>query len=128
MRHRFLLLNDFQAGGMLSQWNLSSPDSQSLPRPSFLLIDRWTKELQCLITNFHLEGLVHGDLRDANILCKEEYVMLLDFDWGGKDGEVFYPTENLNNELQEGRVSDDLRITKEDDRRVLGKTLAKLYV
>ena len=53
--------------------------------------------------NFHLEGLVHGDLRDANILCKEEYVMLLDFDCGGKDGEVF-------------------------DRRVLGKTLAKLYV
>ena len=90
--------------------------------------DRWAKELQCLMDNFHLEGLVHGDLQDANILCKEESVMLLDFDWGGKDGEVFYPTENLNNELQEGRVSDDLGITKEDDRRVLGKTLAKLYV
>ena len=80
--------------------------------------DRWTKELQRLMDNFHLEGLVHGDLRDANILCKEESVMLLDFDWGGKDGEVFYPTENLNNELQEGRVSDDLRITQ---RRMIGE-------
>ncbi|KAK2459838.1 hypothetical protein APHAL10511_008159 [Amanita phalloides] len=76
--------------------------------------DRWAKELRCLMDRFHLEGFVHGDLRDANIFCKEESVMLLDFDWGGKNGEVFYPTANLNNELQEGRVSDDLRITKDD--------------
>ena len=89
--------------------------------------DHRAKELQHLMDNFHLKGFVHGDLRDANILCKEKSVMLLDFDWGGKDGEVFYPTWNLNNELQEGRVSNDLRITKEDDRRVLRKTLAKLY-
>jgi len=88
--------------------------------------DRWTDELQRLVDNFHAEGLVHGDLRDANIICKEDCMMLIDFDWGGKDGEVFYPMTNLNDELQQGRVSDDLRITKEDDRRVLRKTLAKL--
>jgi len=88
--------------------------------------ERWTDELQCLMDNFHAEGLVHGDLRDANIICKEDRVMLIDFDWGGKDGEVFYPRANLNDELQQGRASDDLRITKEDDRRVLRKTLAKL--
>ena len=52
--------------------------------------------------------------------------MLIDFDWGGKEGEVSYPMLNLNAELLEDRVSDDLRITKEDDRRVLKNTLAKL--
>lgn len=45
--------------------------------------DRWTNELQKLMDTFHSAGLVHGDLRDANILCKEGSVMLIDFDWGG---------------------------------------------
>ena len=87
---------------------------------------RWTEELQSLVCNFHLEGLVHGDLRAVNILCREDSVMVIDFDWGGEDGEVFYPTANLNDELREGRLFNDLKITKEDDRRVLRNTLAKL--
>ncbi|KAF8224895.1 hypothetical protein L208DRAFT_1380904 [Tricholoma matsutake] len=48
--------------------------------------DRWTEELQRLMDCFHVEGLVHGDLRAANILCKEDSMRLIDFDWGGKDG------------------------------------------
>ena len=76
--------------------------------------------------NFHSKGLVHGDLRDPNILCNGESVMLVDFDWGGKDGEALYPTGNLNYELLEGRASNNLRITKADDWRVLEKTLAKV--
>ena len=89
--------------------------------------NRWAEELKCLVDKIHSKGLVHGDLRDANILCKGDSLMLVDFDWGGKDGEVFYPTGNLNHELREGRASNNnLRITKEDDRRVLGRTLAKL--
>ena len=52
--------------------------------------------------------------------------MLVDFDWGGKVGEVSYPTLELNPELLEGRSSDDLKITKDDDVRVLTKTLDKL--
>lgn len=47
--------------------------------------DRWTKELQHLVENFHSRG---RDLRDPNILCNGESVMLVDFDWGGKDGEA----------------------------------------
>jgi len=89
-------------------------------------LDRWKKELQDLVDKFHSAGLVHGDLRDANILCKEESMWLIDFDWGGKDGEAFYPTAMLNPELLDGRMSNDLRITKEDDDRVLKKTLSKL--
>jgi serine/threonine protein kinase len=88
--------------------------------------DHWMAELQGLMDSFHEKDLVHGDLRDANIICKNDSVMLIDFDWGGKEGEVSYPTSNLNAELLKGRVSDDLRITKEDDRRVLKNTLAKL--
>ncbi|KAK2463915.1 hypothetical protein APHAL10511_004087 [Amanita phalloides] len=86
---------------------------------------RWIAELEGLVADFHGKDLVHGDLRDSNIMCEGDSMMLLDFDWAGKDGEVFYPTGNLNDELLQGRVSKDLRITKEDDRRVLKITLDK---
>ncbi|KAI6006868.1 hypothetical protein EDD15DRAFT_2394136 [Pisolithus albus] len=88
--------------------------------------DRWANELRQLMDKFHSEGLVHGDLRDANMLFKEDSVMLINFDWGGIDGEVSYATGNLNNELLEGRVSSDLKITQEDDKRILERTLEKL--
>jgi hypothetical protein len=52
-------------------------------------------------------------------------VKVVDFDWGGKDGEVSYPMPNLNPELTQGRSSGDLRITKADDSRILSNTLAK---
>jgi len=83
-------------------------------------------KLQELMDSFHRKGFVHGDLRDVNIICKNDSVMLIDFDWGGKEGEASYPTSNLNDELLRGRVSGDLGITKEDDRRVLKNTLARL--
>ncbi|KAN0139205.1 hypothetical protein V8E53_002706 [Lactarius tabidus] len=88
--------------------------------------DRWTEELMRLVRTFHAENFVHGDLRDANILCKDATVMLVDFDWGGKVGEATYPTLDLIPELLEGRTSDGLKITKDDDLRVLRKTLDKL--
>ena len=68
--------------------------------------DRWTAELQGLMDSFHEKDLVHGDLRDANIISKNDIVMLIDFDWGGKEGHVSFPTSNLNAaELLQGRVS-----------------------
>ena len=88
---------------------------------------RWASELKQLIGEFHEEGLVHGDLRDANMISGDEHILILvDFDWGGKDGQVFYPTPNLNDELLVGRVSDNPKITKVDDIRVLNLTLNKL--
>jgi hypothetical protein len=39
MRHRFLLLNNFLVGGVLSRWNISSLESQSLTRPYSLLTE-----------------------------------------------------------------------------------------
>ncbi|KAH9047773.1 hypothetical protein EDB84DRAFT_1460146 [Lactarius hengduanensis] len=88
--------------------------------------DRWVKELEHLVSDFHAKNLVHGALRDANIICKGDSLMLIDFDWGGRVGEASYPTLELNPELLEDRTSDDLRITKDGDVRVLTKTLGKL--
>ena len=88
---------------------------------------RWASELKQLVNEFHEEDLVHGDLRTENMISGDEYtLMLVDFDWGGKDGQVSYPTLNLNDELLVDRVSDDLKITKVDDIRVLNLTLKKL--
>ena len=88
---------------------------------------RWASELKQLVNEFHEEDLVHGDLRDANMISGDEYTLkLIDFDWGGKDGQVLYPTPNLNDELLVGRASDNLKITKVDDIRVLNLTLKKL--
>ena len=43
----------------------------------------------------HGGGLVHGDVRGVNMMKStkngETVIMLLDFDWAGKDGEVQYP-------------------------------------
>lgn len=61
-------------------------------------------------------------------MCEGERVYLLDFDWGGKEGEAEYPTASLNPELTEGRRSGDLKIRKEDDERILRRTLDKLNV
>ena len=89
---------------------------------------RWQQELQEVMTQFHGENLVHGDLRDTNIIVeKDDRVLLIDFDWGGKDGETVYPRWpwDLNLALQDGRTHNDLRIRKEDDERILAYAFSK---
>ena len=72
------------------------------------------------------ENLVHGDLRDMNIIIKkDEQVLLVDFDWRGKDGKTVYPWWDLNLELQDGRTHNDLRIQKEDNERILAYAFSK---
>lgn len=90
------------------------------------LCNEWIDELQKLVQSFHDKGLVHGDLRESNILCDGEDVVLIDFDWGGRVGEAAYPFVRLSSELTNGRDSTDLKITKDDDRRVLHNTLEQL--
>ncbi|KAH9167048.1 hypothetical protein EDB89DRAFT_2127435 [Lactarius sanguifluus] len=87
---------------------------------------RWKQELVNLMGSFHAKNLVHGDLQDDNIICRGDSVILVDFDWGGKVGEASYPTLALNPELLDGRESDGLIITMDDDVRVLRKTLDKM--
>ncbi|KAF8551037.1 hypothetical protein OG21DRAFT_1513328 [Imleria badia] len=85
-------------------------------------IEEWKKELEELVQSFHDLGYVHGDLRSPNIFCDGEKVKLLDFDWGGKQGDVYYPEGPLNPDLERGREMSNLEITKDDDIRVLRQT------
>lgn len=89
-------------------------------------IGDWAKELQVLIRSFHDKNFVHGDLRCPNIICDGEKVMIVDFNWAGKEGEVSYPRGQLASELTDGRSRNDRKITKDDDLRVLCKTLKHL--
>ncbi|KAF8333626.1 uncharacterized protein EI90DRAFT_3015465 [Cantharellus anzutake] len=88
--------------------------------------EKWADELCKLMQIFHDANFVHGDLREPNILCSEDKVMLIDFDWGGKVGEVQYPSQRLCPELMDGRGDEDLEIKKADDVRILGNTLQTL--
>ncbi|KAF8551667.1 hypothetical protein OG21DRAFT_1486834 [Imleria badia] len=87
--------------------------------------DKWINRLNEVVEELHKNGFVHGDLRPPNILCdpKSDRVMLLDFDWGGKAGDACYPHRRLNPQLTEGRDMSSLKITEDDDKRVLNKTL-----
>lgn len=88
----------------------------------------WVSWLEELVKSFHKAELVHGDLRSPNIICNKNGPMVIDFDWAGKVGEVSYPPGPLNPELTDGRESNDLKITKDDDLRVLHKTLKDLQL
>jgi len=92
---------------------------------------RWNHDLTRLVELFHDEELVHhdGDLREANFvspLKEPEKVMLVDFDWGGESGKVSYPTWMLNPFLIEGMPTKSLRITKQNDIRVLEAAMQRL--
>lgn len=86
------------------------------------------KDIRALVKGFHDEGWVHGDLRDVNILCTQDRFWLIDFDWGGKDGEVEYPTGNLALQLTSGRKAKDWKIRREDDLRALYQMFTCLEV
>ncbi|KAN0093333.1 hypothetical protein V8E55_004117 [Tylopilus felleus] len=92
------------------------------PAPAHLrnkLID----DLENMVKTMHDKDYVHGDLRPPNFLCVEDGIKVLDFDWGGKVGEVRYPHTRLHPQLRTGRDMSRLEITKEDDIRVLKVTL-----
>ena len=111
--------------GVAMEYILTGVPLRSIPK-DHVKRPRWQQELQEVVTQFHGENLVHGDLRDTNIIVEnDERVLLVDFDWGGKDGETAYPRWDLNSELQDGRTHNDLRIRKEDDERILAYTFSK---
>ena len=70
-------------------------------KPFFTLEDRASISTQLrqmvteLVASFHAQNLVHGDIRDNNLLVRFKggklEMKLIDFDWGGREGEVRYP-------------------------------------
>ena len=93
--------------------------------------EEWEKEIRGLVGKFHEQGLVHGDLRLANFVISKDKdrrrIFLIDFDWGGKEGEVVFPHEQLIEELgiQNHRLR-DRKITKEHDLGCLERVLEAL--
>ena len=51
-----------------------------------------------------------GELLDANIICAEDAMMVIAFDWAGKaaGGQATYPHLRLNRDLLGGCASKDL--------------------
>jgi serine/threonine protein kinase len=47
--------------------------------------------IKVIVTSFHAQNFVHGDIQDSNLLVHMDEMKLIDFDWGGKEGEVRYP-------------------------------------
>lgn len=89
-------------------------------------VKKWEEEIWGLVHEFHGIGLVHGDLRLANFVFPKDLqkMQLVDFDWGGKDGEVTFPYNVLTPEL--GVPDDgflDRTITKDHDTKCLEKVL-----
>jgi hypothetical protein len=50
------------------------------------------ESLRAALSMLHDRGLVFGDLRPPNILLWNDGIMLVDFDWCGKEGEARYPS------------------------------------
>jgi len=78
--------------------------------------------------SFHSRGQVHGDSRDATLLCDGEKLVLVDFDWVGKAGKISYPTALLNPELYAVcHTAEDLKIRERNDIGILGTTLDNIW-
>ncbi|CAG8522051.1 13719_t:CDS:2, partial [Acaulospora colombiana] len=81
-------------------------------------------EIRQIVTALHGRGFVHGDIRGVNMMTRHRWestsgtknIVLLDFDWAGREGIVTYP-EGVNGTsiLRHGEVKDGKHIRKEHD-------------
>lgn len=70
-------------------------------------------KLNEIVSEFHESDFVHGDLRGNNILVKEDEFKIIDFDFGGKIGEAFYPI-TLNMGINWAPCVDRLKFIQKD--------------
>ncbi|KAG5633994.1 hypothetical protein H0H81_003982 [Sphagnurus paluster] len=69
------------------------------------------EQLRAALAEMHQKHMVHGDIRDTNVMLNMDVAgnprfMILDFDWAGQVGEVKYP--KLVNREPELRRPDDV--------------------
>jgi serine/threonine protein kinase len=81
--------------------------------------ENWMEDIDKVITHLHGKGYVHGDLRPPNFIVSDGKLLLVDFDWGGKDREARFPRKELNPTLG---VKGGTVITREHDERVKNDT------
>jgi len=107
-------------------------DVAELDPESFSTLDSWKGNIGGLVKDFHRMGLIHGDLRLPNFIFTKDgppRMLLVDFDLGGRVGQVCFPRGELAEELRplDGQVERlDRPITKDDDDRVLAGTFQRL--
>ena len=76
-------------------------------------------QVKAMVDKLHKSGYVFGDLRPPNVMFSERKAFSVDFDWAGKDGTTFYPTE-LGEGITKCCEGRDLRpIEKEHDLALL---------
>ena len=74
--------------------------------------------LENAVKEMHSQDYVHGDLRTPNILVKDNKVFIVDFDWAGKEGEVFYSLLNpaaFDSECEKEGIRSGQQILKNHD-------------
>jgi len=85
---------------------------------------RWLEEMDKMVAAIHGAGYVHGDLRPPNFVVDGKKLLLIDFDWGGNEGDAMFPDIELQRIIRIDR--NDTMITKEHDQRVLVHMKAEL--
>jgi hypothetical protein len=78
--------------------------------------ESWLKDIDNVVEKFHAQGYVHGDLRPPNFIVNGDKLLLIDFDWGGNEGEATFPRKRLHFILRDNRR--ETQITREQDERV----------
>ena len=82
--------------------------------------ESWKMDIDTIVKAFHAEDYVHGDLRPPNLIVNGGRLLVIDFDWGGKEGAATFPQERLHEILRPGRWVK--YITKSDDESVVAYT------
>ncbi|TDL19937.1 hypothetical protein BD410DRAFT_394386 [Rickenella mellea] len=81
------------------------------------------EQIRARLVELHQANLVHGDVRDANLMVRKDGkpgFMLIDFDWSGIIGEVRYPINvNKVDIWRPDDVSDGLLIKSNHDMDML---------
>ena len=95
----------------------------TLPYPHFKTL---SEEIREELADLHQKGLVHGDIRDANVMVKVDdntvgsNFKLVDFDWSGTIGEVKYPASvNRKTVWRPAGAKDGLEILADHDMQML---------
>lgn len=77
-------------------------------------------DINDVVKEIHSHGYVHGNLRPPNFIINAGRLLLVDFDWGGKEGEVKFPQVQLHPSLWLGRW--DTNIIKDHDEKAVEYT------
>jgi len=81
------------------------------------------RKIREVVTQLHNQNMVHGDLRDTNIVVANDgSFMLIDFDWSGIEGQVRYPPLVNRVDIQRpDNVLDGNLIMRQDDAYMLDR-------